>query len=366
MPDETPSNPPAEGASRHFIQQIIDADVASGKWGQPGDRSVVSTRFPPEPNGYLHIGHAKSICLNSGLAREYGGRFLVRFDDTNPVKEEQEFVDSIVRDVAWLGAHWEGMVEGDTHAGVRFASDYFEQMYGWAVELIEKGLAYVDEQTAEQIRATRGTLTEAGTASPWRDRPVGESVAEFAKMRAGEYADGSRVLRAKVDMASPNMNMRDPVMYRVLNATHHRTGDAWHIYPMYDWAHGLEDSIEGITHSICTLEFEAHRPLYDWFIDAINRDRGPKSKWGEPIHHPQQIEFARFVIDSTVMSKRYLKQLVEEKLDGWDDPRLWTVAGLRRRGYTPESVRECVMKDGVTKFNAIVPMSRLEHPVRAT
>ena len=370
-----------ETAGRHFIQQIIDADIASGKWGPPGDRSVVRTRFPPEPNGFLHIGHAKAICLNAGLAEEFGGAFLLRFDDTNPVKEEQRYVDSIVEDVAWLGGQWEGMdggtlfqpVRSERRAGspshpttgVRFASDYFQQMHDWAVELIEKGLAYVDEQTAEQIRASRGSLTEPGAPSPWRDRPVGESLAEFDKMRRGEFADGARVLRAKIDMDSPNINLRDPVMYRVLNAAHHRTGDAWHIYPMYDWAHGLEDSIEGITHSICTLEFENHRPLYDWFIDAINQGRGPGSRWGEPIHHPQQIEFARFVLEHTVMSKRYLKELVDgAHIDGWDDPRLWTVAGLRRRGCTPESIRACVLDGGVTKFNASVPMSRLENAIR--
>ncbi len=349
---------------RHFIQQIIDADIASGKWGPPGERSVVATRFPPEPNGYLHIGHAKSICLNSGLASEFGGRFFLRFDDTNPAKEEQEYVDSIVRDVAWLGARWEGRSDADPLAGVRFASDYFGQMYDWAVELIEKGLAYVDAQSADDIKAQRGTVTKPGTPSPFRDRPIAESLDEFDRMRRGEYADASRVLRAKIDMASPNMHLRDPVMYRVVNTPHHRTGSDWHIYPMYDWAHGLEDSIEGITHSICTLEFEEHRPLYDWFIDAINKDRGPGSKWGEPIHHPQQIEFARFVIDSTVMSKRHMKRLAEEALDGWDDPRLWTISGLRRRGFTPESVRHCVLDGGVTKFNAVVPMSRLENALR--
>ncbi|GJM19837.1 MAG: glutamine--tRNA ligase [Phycisphaeraceae bacterium] len=353
MGDDTPK--------RHFIQQIIDADVASGKWGAPGDGSVLATRFPPEPNGFLHVGHAKSICMNHGLAREFGGRFVLRFDDTNPAKEEQRYVDSIVRDVAWLGARWEGASEGDPTAGVKFASDYFGQMHDWAVELIEKGLAYVDEQSADEIRATRGSLKEPGTPSPWRDRPVAENLAEFEAMRRGEHADGSRVLRAKIDMASPNMNLRDPVMYRVVNAPHHRTGDAWHIYPMYDWAHGLEDSIEGITHSICTLEFEDHRPLYDWFIDAINKGRADADK----IHHPQQIEFARLNPTYIITSKRKLLQLVEDgRVSGWDDPRMPTVSGLRRRGYTSESVRNFVVGVGVTKFNAMHDLGLLEGALR--
>lgn len=347
----------SEAPARHFIQQIIDADIANGKWGATGDRSVVRTRFPPEPNGYLHIGHAKSVCLNSGLAKEYGGRFYLRFDDTNPAKEEQEYVDSIAADVAWLGGDW--------HGDIRFASDYFDRMYAWAVELIEKGLAYVDEQPGDKIKAQRGSLTEPGTPSPFRDRPVSESLALFEKMKSGGFPDGGAVLRAKIDMASPNMNLRDPVMYRVVNKPHHRTGSKWHIYPMYDWAHGLEDSIEGITHSLCTLEFENHRPLYDWFIHAINKDRGPGSKWGDRIHHSQQIEFSRYNLEYTTMSKRYLKSLVDEKkVAGWDDPRMITVAGLRRRGYTAEAVRNAVIEAGITKFNALTEFITLENALR--
>ncbi len=343
--------------ARHFIQQIIDADIESGKWGAPGDRSVVKTRFPPEPNGYLHIGHAKSVCLNSGLAGEYGGQFFLRFDDTNPAKEEQEFVDSIAADVEWLGGRWTGPI--------RFASDYFEQMYQWAVELIHKGLAYVDEQPGDVIKAQRGSLTEPGINSPHRDRPAAESVAMFAKMRAGEVPEGSMILRARIDMTSPNMNLRDPIMYRVLHQHHHRSGDAWCVYPMYDWAHGLEDSIEGITHSLCTLEFENHRPLYDWFIQAINKDRGPGSKWGPRIHHSQQIEFSRYNLEYTTMSKRYLKSLVDEKkVEAWDDPRMITVAGLRRRGYTSQAIRNAVIEAGITKFNALTDFTKLENAVR--
>lgn len=347
----------AKAAPRHFIHQIIDEHIASGRWGPPGDRTVVRTRFPPEPNGYLHLGHAKSITLNHGLAVEYGGKFLLRFDDTNPEKEEQEFVDSIVRDVAWLGGAWDGPV--------RFASDYFHRMYDWAVELIWKGLAYVDEQSAEEIRASRGTPTEPGRPSPYRDRPVEESLDRFARMKAGEFADGAMVLRAKIDMGSPNFNLRDPVMYRIVNATHHRTGDEWHIYPMYDWAHGLEDSIEGITNSICTLEFENHRPLYDWFIAAINRDRGPGSAWGDRIHHPQQTEFARLNPTFVITSKRKLKQLVDEKhVDGWDDPRMPTISAARRRGFTPEAIRAFCEGIGTTKFNASHDLGLLENAVR--
>ncbi|MEM1330833.1 MAG: glutamine--tRNA ligase/YqeY domain fusion protein [Planctomycetota bacterium] len=351
------STPEDTGTPRHFIQQAIDEDIASGRWGVPGDGSVVQTRFPPEPNGYLHIGHAKAICLNFGLAEEFGGACNLRFDDTNPAKEEQEYVDSITADVRWLGFEPAG--------GVRFASDYFDRMYAWAEELIQKGLAYVDDQTADEIRAGRGSLKEPGTNSPFRDRDPAESLDLFRRMKTGEFPDGSRVLRAKIDMASPNINLRDPVMYRVLNQPHHRTGDEWHIYPMYDWAHGLEDSIEGVTHSICTLEFEAHRPLYDWFIDAINQDRGPSSKWGEQIHHPQQIEFSRFVLDYTNMSKRYMKQLVDEgRVEGWDDPRMLTVSGLRRRGYTPQSIRELARESGATKFNALTDHAKLENAIR--
>jgi len=351
-PTDTPEAP-----SRHFIQQMIDADIAAGKWGAPGDGTVVSTRFPPEPNGYLHIGHAKAVCLSSGLAKEYGGAFKLRFDDTNPAKEEQEFVDSIAADVRWLGAEWDGEI--------RFASGYFGRFYDWAVELIEKGLAYVDEQTPEAIREQRGSLTEAGKHSPFRDRPTEESKALFAKMKEGGVPDGGAVLRAKIDMASPNVNLRDPVMYRVVNKPHHRTGTDWHIYPMYDWAHGLEDSIEGVTHSLCTLEFENHRPLYDWFIDAINKDRGPGGTYGEPIHHPQQTEFSRYNLEYTTMSKRYLKSLVDDgHVEGWDDPRMITVAGLRRRGYTPEAVREAVIGVGITKFNALTEFITLENALR--
>jgi glutaminyl-tRNA synthetase len=337
--------------TRHFIQQMIDADIERGQWGQVGDRSVITTRFPPEPNGFLHIGHAKSILLNHGIAKEYGGRFILRFDDTNPVKEEQTFVDSIKHDVEWLGADWDGEV--------RFASDYFEQMYDWAVELIRKGLAYVDEQPVEEIRAQRGNLKEPGKPSPYRDRPAEESLDLFERMKNGEFGNGEKVLRARIDMGSPNMNLRDPLMYRIVNATHHRTGDAWHIYPMYDWAHGLEDSIEGVTNSLCTLEFEDHRPLYDWFIEAINQDRDEK------IHHPRQTEFSRLAISYTNMSKRYMKQLVDEgHVSGWDDPRMITIAGFRRRGYTARSLRMLATDVGVTKFNALVDMGRVENMIR--
>ncbi|MCC6358147.1 MAG: glutamine--tRNA ligase/YqeY domain fusion protein [Phycisphaerales bacterium] len=353
---------------RHFIQQIIDEDNRTGKWGTwPDGRPRVHTRFPPEPNGYLHIGHAKSINLNYGLAAEFGGKFNLRFDDTNPVKEEQEYVDSIVADVRWLGARWEGMSDRDPPAGVLFASDYFQQMYDWAVELVKKGLAYVCDLTAEQTREYRGSLTRPGRNSPFRDRPVEENLDLLDRMRQGEFPDGSRTLRAKIDMASPNLNLRDPVMYRILHAEHHRTGGAWCIYPMYDWAHGLEDSIEAITHSICTLEFENHRPLYDWFIRAINEGRttdgsGP---WGRRIHHPQQIEFARLNVNYTVMSKRKLLHLVKNNLvKGWDDPRMPTISGMRRRGYTPEAIREFCLRVGVAKFNGVSEIQLLESCVR--
>lgn len=339
--------------SRHFIQQMIDADIESGQWGAPGDRSVITTRFPPEPNGYLHLGHTKAIILNCGLAREFGGRFFLRFDDTNPAKEEQEFVDSIKHDIEWLGAHWDG--------DAKFASDYFDQMYAWAIELIEKGLAYVDDQSVDEIRAGRGNLKDGGKESPYRNRAVEENLDLFARMKAGEFENGSKVLRAKIDMNSPNMNLRDPLMYRIVNAPHHRTGSDWHIYPMYDWAHGLEDSIEGVTNSLCTLEFEDHRPLYDWFIDAINQGRSDDKK----IHHPRQTEFSRLVISYTNMSKRFMKQLVDEHhVSGWDDPRMITVAGFRRRGYTPESFWKLADDVGITKFNAMVDFSRLENMVR--
>ncbi|MEM0982430.1 MAG: glutamine--tRNA ligase/YqeY domain fusion protein [Planctomycetota bacterium] len=364
--DPKTNNPNANDAAtetpqRHFIQQIIDEHIASGKWGEPGDRSVVQTRFPPEPNGYLHIGHAKSIWLNFSIAEEFGGSCNLRFDDTNPEKESDEYVRSIIDSVKWLGYAWPGMDgTGENHtAGVCFASDYFDRFYGWAVELIEKGLAYVDEQDPDAIRAQRGTLTEPGTPSPYRDRPLAESLELLEKMKSGGIEGGKMVLRAKIDMASPNMNLRDPVMYRVARTAHHRTGDAWSIYPMYDWAHGLEDSIEGITHSLCTLEFENHRPLYNWFIEAINKGRA------EPIHHPQQIEFARLNVSYVVTSKRKLLELVEgSHVSGWDDPRMPTIAGIRRRGYTPESVRAFCAEGGVTKYDALVDYTRLENAVR--
>ncbi|TVQ60399.1 MAG: glutamine--tRNA ligase/YqeY domain fusion protein [Phycisphaerales bacterium] len=387
--DATPDAAP-DAPHRHFIQQIIDMDVASGKWGAPGDRSVVKTRFPPEPNGFLHVGHPKSIVLNFSIAAEFGGSCNLRFDDTNPEKEEQAYVDSIIDSVRWLGYQWPGCVEHATpgepafYEGVRFASDYFEQMHAWACELIERGLAYVDEQTPEQIKLARGDVKKPGTLSPFRDRPAPESLAEFRKMTEGAFPDGSRVLRARIDadpvsknpapMASPNMNLRDPVMYRILNRAHHRTGATWHVYPMYDWAHGLEDSIEGITHSLCTLEFEAHRPLYDWFIRAINGEiPSPGAVPGvsrtaprEPrIHHPQQIEFARLNPTYIVTSKRKLRQLVEDgHVTGWDDPRMPTVSGLRRRGVTPEAVRTFCAGVGVTKFNAVHDVALLENAVR--
>jgi len=305
----------------------------------------VHTRFPPEPNGYLHIGHAKSICLNFGLAADYGGLCNLRFDDTNPTKEEIEYVESIKEDVRWLGFDW-----GDREF---YASDYFEQLYEYAVQLIKKGKAYVCDLSPEEIREYRGTLTEPGKESPYRNRSVEENLDLFERMRAGEFEDGSRTLRAKIDMASPNMNMRDPVMYRILHATHHRTGDKWCIYPTYDWAHGQSDSIEGITHSICTLEFEDHRPLYDWFLDQLG------------IHHPRQIEFARLNLSYTVLSKRKLRILVEEgHVNGWDDPRMPTLSGLRRRGYTPESIRDFCERIGVARADSLVDIALLEHCLR--
>jgi len=332
--------PTEKGPSRNFIQQIIDADLAEGK-----NDARVHTRFPPEPNGYLHIGHAKSICLNSGLAREYGGKFNLRFDDTNPTKEEQEYVDSIMDDVQWLGADWEDRLF--------FASDYFEQLYDWAVQLIKAGKAYVCDLNAEEMREHRGTLREPGRESPYRDRPVEENLDLFERMKKGEFADGSRTLRAKIDMASPNLNLRDPVMYRIKKAHHHRTGDKWCIYPSYDYTHGQSDSIEGITHSICTLEFENHRPLYDWFCRELG------------IHHPRQIEFARLNLTYTVMSKRKLLQLVNEKhVSGWDDPRMLTIRGLRRRGYTSASIRAFCDRIGVAKFNSTIDMAWLEDAIR--
>ncbi len=326
--------------SSNFIRTIIDEDNETGKY----DRRV-HTRFPPEPNGYLHIGHAKSINLNYGLARDYGGLFNLRFDDTNPEKEEQEYIDAIMEDVRWLGAEWDGRLY--------HASDYFEQLYQWAEQLIYDGKAYVDDLSADEIREHRGTLTEPGRNSPWRDRSVEENLDLFRRMRAGEFAEGSRVLRAKIDMASSFIVLRDPVMYRILHAPHPRTGNAWHIYPTYDWAHGQSDSIEGITHSICTLEFENNRRLYDWFQEALG------------IRRSQQIEFARLNLTYTVMSKRKLIRLVKEgHVNGWDDPRMWTIRGLRRRGYTPEGIRNFTDMIGVSKANSLVDMALLEHAVR--
>ncbi len=331
----TGSTPPSD-----FIHKIIEEDLRTGKYG-----GRVHTRFPPEPNGYLHIGHAKSICLNFGIAEEYGGLCNLRFDDTNPTKEELEYVESIKEDIRWLGFDWDDREY--------YASDYFEQLYEYAVDLIKKGKAYVCDLSAEEIREYRGTLTRPGRNSPYRDRSVEENLDLFERMRAGEFPDGSRTLRAKIDMASPNLNMRDPVMYRILHEEHHRTGDEWCVYPMYDWAHGQCDSIERITHSICTLEFEDHRPLYDWFLDQLG------------IYHPQQIEFARLNLSYTVMSKRRLLQLVEEGyVNGWDDPRMPTLSGLRRRGYTPEAIRNFCDMIGVAKADSVVDISMLEHCIR--
>ena len=326
----------------NFIRQIIDQDLATGK-----NDGRVATRFPPEPNGYLHIGHAKSIVLNFEIARDYGGTCNLRFDDTNPHKEDTEFVESIQEDVRWLGFDW-----GDRRY---FASDYFEKLYDFAVQLIKKGAAYVDDLNAEQIREYRGTLTEAGKNSPFRDRSVEENLDLFARMRAGEFGDGEKVLRARIDMASPNINMRDPTIYRIRHGVvHHQTGAAWVIYPMYDFTHCLSDSLEGITHSLCTLEFEDHRPLYDWFLDVLQTPS-----------HPQQIEFSRLTLEYTVVSKRKLTQLVDEgHVEGWDDPRMPTLAGLRRRGYTPESIRTFCHRIGVTKSDNIVEMGVLEDSVR--
>ncbi len=323
----------------NFVEQIILDDLASGKNG-----SRVCTRFPPEPNGYLHIGHAKSICLNFGLARKFKGQCNLRFDDTNPTKEETEYVDSIMEDVSWLGYAWHEL---------KYASDYFDQLYRWAVQLVQQGDAYVCDLNAAEIRQYRGTLTEPGSPSPSRDRSVDENLKLFAQMKDGKFADGEKTLRAKIDMASPNLNMRDPVLYRILHAHHHRTGDKWCIYPMYDFAHGQSDSIERITHSICTLEFADHRPLYDWLIEKLD------------IHHPQQIEFARLNLTYTVMSKRKLLHLVRDGLvRGWDDPRLPTICGLRRRGYTPESIRNFCQTIGVAKFNSTIDMVVLENAIR--
>jgi glutaminyl-tRNA synthetase len=327
-------------APSDFIRDIVDEDIKTNKYG-----GRVHTRFPPEPNGYLHIGHAKSICLNFGIAAQYNGLCNLRFDDTNPTKEEQEYVDSIIDSVHWLGFDWQDRLF--------YASDYFQQMHDFAVQLIKAGKAYVDDLSADEIRDHRGTLTQPGKDSPYRNRSVEENLDLFERMRAGEFEDGARVLRAKIDMASPNLNMRDPVMYRILHADHHRTGSKWCIYPMYDWAHGIEDSIERITHSICTLEFEDHRPLYDWFLDQLG------------VHHPQQIEFARLNLTYTIMSKRKLLQLVEKgNVSGWDDPRLPTIAGLRRRGYTPKSIRDFCDRIGVAKTESTIDLALLEHCIR--
>jgi glutaminyl-tRNA synthetase len=327
-------------APRDFIREIVDEDLRQGKNG-----GRVHTRFPPEPNGYLHIGHAKSICLNYGLAQQYGGKFNLRFDDTNPTKEETEYVEAIKEDVRWLGADWEDRLF--------FASDIFDQLYEWAVKLIKDGKAYVCDLSADEVRQHRGTLTQPGRESPFRSRSVQENLDLFERMRKGEFPDGTRTLRAKIDMASPNINLRDPVMYRIIHATHHNTGDKWCVYPSYDWTHGQNDSIEGITHSICTLEFENHRPLYDWFIEQLG------------IHHPQQIEFAKLKLGHTITSKRKLLTLVKEgRVSGWDDPRMPTICGLRRRGYTPEALQEFCRKIGVTKINSTTDVALLEHCIR--
>jgi glutaminyl-tRNA synthetase len=335
------NNPPeTETRASNFVWDIVDEHNASGRFG-----GKVITRFPPEPNGYLHIGHSKAISLDFGTAERYGGKCNLRFDDTNPAKEEQEYIDAIIEDIRWLGFDW-----GDK---IYYASDYFQQLYEWAVQLIKQGVAYVDHLSADEIREHRGTLTEPGKNSPYRDRSVEENLDLFEKMKKGDFKDGECVLRAKIDMASPNINLRDPVMYRILHESHPRTGSQWCIYPMYDWAHGQSDSIEGVTHSICTLEFEAHRPLYDWCLDQLG------------IHHPQQIEFARLNLTYTVMSKRMLKQLVDERyVSGWNDPRMPTLSGLRRRGYTSEAIRDFCDRIGVAKSNSVVEVEHLEYTIR--
>jgi glutaminyl-tRNA synthetase len=338
MEDNMDANNPKK--QEDFIRDIVQQDLKTNKFG-----GRVHTRFPPEPNGLLHIGHAKAIWISFGLAEEYKGLYNLRFDDTNPVTEEQEYVDAIMKDIRWLGWDWKDRLF--------FASDYFEQMYQYAVQLIEKGKAYVDDLTADQIREYRGTLTEPGKPSPYRERSIAENLDLFKRMKAGEFPDGSRVLRAKIDMASPNLNMRDPVMYRILHAAHPHTGDNWCIYPMYDWAHGLEDSIEGITYSLCSLEFKDHRPLYDWFLDELG------------IYHPQQIEFGRYSLSYTVTSKRVLRPLIEEGLlSGWDDPRMPTLCGLRRRGYTPEALRMYCESSGISEANTSIDINFLEHCLR--
>ncbi len=371
---------------RHFIQQVVDADNASGKWGVWTERDAgdvnapgavgeaarqrlgkprVHTRFPPEPNGYLHIGHAKSILLNYGLAKEFGGKFNLRFDDTNPAKEEQEFVDAIIRDVRWLGADFDPKT-GPYGGGLFFASNYFDTMYAFAIELIRKGKAYVCELSPDEVSKRRGTPTTPGT-SPFRDRPAAESERLIAEMKEGKHPNGAMSVRARIDMASPNFNLRDPVLYRIVHEEHHNTGTKWCIYPMYDWAHGFEDSLEEITHSICTLEFENHRPLYDWFIDSVNEGRtedgsGP---WGKRIHHPQQIEFAKLLFTYIILSKRNLRRMVEEGMvKGWDDPRMPTLSGIRRRGYTREALQALTEDVGVTKFDSVIDVLRLENACR--
>ena len=341
MNPSIPGEPPEVPASApsNFIRDIVLEDNKTGKF-----QGRVHTRFPPEPNGYLHLGHAKSICLNFGLADEFGGKTNLRFDDTNPCKEETEYVDSIMENVRWLGFEWDGLY---------YASDYFPQLYDWALKMIREGKAFVCDLSAEEVRKTRGTLTEPGTESPYRNRSVEENLDLFQRMKAGEFPDGSRTLRAKGNMAAANLNMRDPVMYRILHADHHRTGSEWCIYPMYDYAHGQSDSIEGITHSICTLEFEDHRPLYDWYIDALG------------IYHPQQIEFDRLNVTYTLLSKRKLLQLVQDgHVRGWDDPRMPTLAGIRRRGYPPEALRSFCGAIGVSKTNGTIELGLLEHYVR--
>ncbi len=338
--DEAGANSPLEARPSNFVRDQVIEDLKTKKFGA----APIQTRFPPEPNGYLHIGHAKSICLNFGLAAEFGGKTNLRFDDTNPEKEEQEYVDSIMRDVHWLGFQWDGL---------HYASDYFDQLYEWAVKLIKEGKAYVDDLSADEIRHYRGTLTEPGRESPHRTRPVEENLDLFERMRQGEFPDGSRVLRAKIDMASPNLNLRDPIMYRILHAEHHRTGSKWCIYPMYDYAHGQSDSVEHVTHSVCTLEFEDHRPLYNWFIQQLG------------IFPSQQLEFDRLGLTYTLLSKRKLLTLVQEKfVTGWDDPRMPTLSGIRRRGYTPEAIRNFCAAIGVSKTNGTLELAMLEHFVR--
>src|SRR5580698_1014035 len=337
---ETAAAPSPESRPSNFLRDAVLEDLKTNKFG-----GRVQTRFPPEPNGYLHIGHAKAICLDFGLAAEFGGHTNLRFDDTNPEKEETEYVDSIMQDVKWLGFEWSGLF---------YASDYFDQLYGWAVQLIKAGKAYVDDLSADEIRKYRGTLTEPGKDSPFRNRSVEENLDLFERMKAGEFVDGSRTLRAKIDMASPNLNMRDPVMYRVLKTEHHRTGSKWCIYPMYDFTHGESDSIEGITHSICTLEFEDHRPLYDWYLDKL------------PVpSKPHQYEFARLNLSYTLLSKRVLTLLVRDgHVSGWDDPRMPTIAGLKRRGVPPAAIREFIKRIGVAKANSVVDVGMLEFCIR--